>query len=79
MSDRRTISHRIRLARTNSGITQAELGDLTHRSQSVISRIESAKQSIEAEDMAVFSQALGVNTQFFIDSNVDLDQLFRVD
>jgi transcriptional regulator with XRE-family HTH domain len=79
MSDRRTISRRIRLARANSGMSQAELGEITHRSQSVISRIESAKQSIEAEDVVAFSQALGVDTHFFIDPNVDLNQLFGVD
>lgn len=79
MSDRRTISLRIGLARKCRGLSQEDLGNLTHRSQSVISRIESAKQSIEAEDVAVFSQALGVGTHFFVDPNVDLGQLFGVD
>lgn len=79
MTDRRTISHRIKLARANSGMSQAELGEITHRSQAIISRIENGKQSIQAEDVSVFSQALGVNTNFFVDTNVDINQLFRVD
>lgn len=79
MISRRKISSRIKLARNWHGLSQTELGDLTNRSQSIISRIESAKQSIDAEDMPLFSQALGVDTQFFINDNVDISQIFRVD
>jgi transcriptional regulator with XRE-family HTH domain len=79
MSSRRKISSRIKLARNWQGLSQTELGDLTNRSQSIISRIEAAKQSIDAEDMPLFSRALGVDTQFFISDDVDINQIFRVD
>ena len=79
MSSRRKISNRIRQARTWRGWTQTELGDLTNRSQSAIARIESGHQSIGLDDVPLFSQALGVDTQFFINDDIDISQIFRCD
>lgn len=77
--NRSKISQRIRFARQWVGQTQEQLGEATNRSQATIARIEAAKQSIDAEDVAIFSQALGVKTDFFISEEVDINAIFRVD
>lgn len=79
MSKRSSISSRIKLARQIRGLTQSELANRVHISDSAISRIENNKQSIAAEEIANFSIALEVEPSYFYQVDIDVNTLFKVD
>jgi transcriptional regulator with XRE-family HTH domain len=79
MHERHKISERLRLFRTLAGVTQDELGRATNRSQAAICRLEAGKQSLDCDDLPMFSQALGIKAEFFVSEDVDYNEVFRVD
>lgn len=79
MARRNSISSRIKLARQVKGLTQSELADRVQFSKSSISRIESNKQSVPAEEIANFSIALGVEPSYFYQPTIDVNSIFNVD
>jgi transcriptional regulator with XRE-family HTH domain len=79
MDERHKISERLRLFRNLAGFTQADLGRATNRSQAAICRLEAGKQSIDCDELPMFSQALGIKAEFFVSEDVDYNEIFRVD
>jgi transcriptional regulator with XRE-family HTH domain len=51
----------ITAARTEAGLTQEQLGDLTGLGQTVVSRIESGHRRIESIELLSIARALGVD------------------
>jgi transcriptional regulator with XRE-family HTH domain len=76
--DNLPIPAKLRIARIARDLTQKELGKLVSLSESTISRIES-RESIDTDRLADFSIALNVDKAFFYRSDVDVNEIFRVD
>jgi transcriptional regulator with XRE-family HTH domain len=79
MGDRINIGGRVRAARRAQELNQAELALQLHLDQSQISRIERGKCAIDADRLPEFSAALGVETAYFYQQDMDVNQIFRVD
>jgi transcriptional regulator with XRE-family HTH domain len=76
--DNFSIPAKIRIARIARELSQKELGQKMNLSESTISRIES-RESIDTDRLADFSIALNVDAAFFYRSDVDINEIFRVD
>ena len=78
MSDRINIASRFRTARRAIDATQAEIAAKLHVQQSKISDIERGKCTIDAAELSEFSQALGVQTAYFYQADIDANQIFKI-
>lgn len=71
------LGERIRLLRTENGLTQARLADIINSSAEFISRIERGKSAPSIATAARIAEGLGVNIQSLFDfgglKEVDLD------
>jgi transcriptional regulator with XRE-family HTH domain len=76
--DNFSIPAKIRIARIARELSQKELGQMVNLSESTISRIEK-RGSIDTDRLADFSIALQVDAAFFYRSDVNIDEIFRVD
>jgi transcriptional regulator with XRE-family HTH domain len=76
--DNFSIPAKIRMIRKARDLSQKQLGQKMNLSESTISRIES-RESIDTDRLADFSIALQVDTAFFYRSDVDINEIFRVD
>jgi len=59
--EREDLGVAITAARTEAGLTQEQLGDLTGLGQTVVSRIESGHRRIESIELLSIARALGVD------------------
>lgn len=76
--DNSNIPAKLRIARKARELSQKELGQLVNLSESTVSRIESGG-SIDTDRLADFSIALNVDAAFFYRSDVNIDEIFRVE
>lgn len=66
MDMNKTFGDRVREARKNAGLTQAELAGRMHLSETTISRIENGSQITSFETMVKFSDGLNVHLDFLL-------------
>ena len=76
--DNSNIPGKIRIARKARDLSQKQLGQMVNLSESTVSRIESGG-SIDTDRLADFSIALNIDQAFFYRSDVNIDEIFRVD
>ena len=63
---KKSVGDRVREARKNAGLTQAELAQKMNLSETTISRIENGSQVTSFETMVEFSDGLNVHLDFLL-------------
>ena len=61
----RAFLSRLRLARTEAGLTQAELGQAVGRSQTWVSKCELGERRVDVVELAELAEALGKSLEWF--------------
>lgn len=62
------IGRRVRLLRNESGVSQAQLGEVLGLDQTAVSKIESGKRAMTARELMLVAQFCGVTTSRLIDA-----------
>jgi transcriptional regulator with XRE-family HTH domain len=68
------LGERIRQARTQQGLSQEQLAEMTGRTQNVISRVENAEQNLFASDLVKFAVALQVPVSYLVTGDTAADE-----
>ena len=72
MDIKQTVARRIRMARAERGVNQAELGDLLQVNQKLVSRLESERVNIGVETLERIAHALQKPITYFFEPVEDV-------